>query len=48
MQRVLRDNPQSLKTILDALLSALTKEAPRFEPKIDWESEAARSASREV
>jgi hypothetical protein len=48
MQRVLRENPQSLQTILDALLSALQKDTPRPEPKIDWENEAARSALRGI
>jgi len=48
MQRVLNESPQSLQTILDALLSALHRETPRPEPKIDWEDEALRSAAREV
>ncbi len=48
MQRVLSESPQSLQTILDALLSALHRETPRPEPKIDWEDEALRSAAREV
>jgi hypothetical protein len=48
MQRVLRENPQSLQTILDALLSALQKDTPSPEPKIDWDNEAARSALRGI
>ncbi len=48
MQRVLRENPQSLQTILDALLAALQKETPRPTPKIDWEAEAARTLPREI
>jgi len=45
MQRVLSESPQSLQTILDALLSALQREPARPEPKIDWEDEALRSVS---
>ena len=48
MQRVLRENPQSLRTILDALLAALQKETPRPTPKIDWEAEATRTLPREI
>lgn len=48
MQRVLGESPQSLQTILDALLSALQRESPRLEPKIDWEDAAIRAAAREV
>jgi hypothetical protein len=48
MQRVLRENPQSLQTILDALLSALQKERSRPQPKIDWEAEAARNLQRDI
>jgi hypothetical protein len=48
MQRVLSESPQSLQTILDALLSALQRDSPRPEPKIDWEDEAIRAAAREV
>jgi hypothetical protein len=48
MQRVLNENPHSLQTILDALLSGLQKETPRPEPKIDWDHEAMRQAPREV
>ena len=48
MQRVLSENPQSLRSILDALLSALQRETLRPEPKIDWDDEALRPAVHEV
>lgn len=48
MQRVLSENPQSLRTILDALLSALQRDTPRPGPKIDWDYEATRSAPHEI
>ena len=48
LERVLRENPQSLQTILDALLSGLQREAPRPEPKIDWDYEALRPSPREI
>jgi hypothetical protein len=49
MRRVLHESPQSLQSVLDALLSALQREAPRPEPKVDWNDEAViRAASREV
>lgn len=48
MQRVLRENPQSLQTILDALLRALQREATCPQPKIDWDYEAARHTPREI
>jgi hypothetical protein len=48
MPRVLSENPQSLQTILDALLSGLQRESPGPEPKIDWGREAMRRAPREI
>jgi len=48
MQRVLSENPQSLQTILDALLSGLQREASHLEPKIDWDQEAMRPTPREI
>lgn len=48
MQRVLSESPQSLQAILDALLSALHRDSPRPEPKIDWDDEALRVVPREV
>jgi hypothetical protein len=43
VQRVLSESPQSLQTILDALLSALQQDCPGPEPKPDWEDELIRS-----
>lgn len=47
MQRVLGESPQSLQTILDALLSALQRDSPRPDPKIHWADAAIRAAARE-
>jgi hypothetical protein len=38
MQRVLSESPQSLRTILDALLSALHRDTPLPEPALKWEA----------
>ena len=48
MQRVLSESPQSLQTILDALLSALQQDCPGPEPKLDCEDELIRSLLHEA
>jgi hypothetical protein len=48
LQRVLSESPQSLQTILDALLSALQQDSPGPEPNMDWEEELVRSLLHEA
>ena len=48
MQRVLCESPQSLQTILDALLSAGQHDCPGTEPNLDWEDELVRSLLHEA
>ena len=48
MQRVLAERPQSLQTILDALLSALHRDSPAAEPEMHWEELGLRGAPPEV
>lgn len=48
MQRVLQENPQSLQTILDALLSALHKEAQLPPARPEWRSSIVRTALPEA
>ncbi len=48
MQRVLSESPQSLRTILDALLSALHRDMPRIEPEFKWEASGVSVAPHEV
>jgi hypothetical protein len=45
MQRVLSENPESLRSILDALLSALQREVPYPRPELTWDEEPLREAS---
>jgi hypothetical protein len=48
MKRVLSESPQSLKTILDALLGALQRETRDAEAGIEAEDQAACAVSREI
>ena len=48
VQRVLCESPQSLQTILDALLSAGQHDCPGTEPNLDWEDELVRSLLHEA
>jgi hypothetical protein len=48
LRRVLSENPASLNSILDALLSALHRDSPPETPEPDWEDGTARPAAREV
>ena len=48
MQRVLSESPQSLRTILDALLSALHRDMPRLDPEFKWEASGVSVAPHEV
>jgi hypothetical protein len=45
MQRVLSENPESLRSILDALLSALQRDVPYQKLEAPWEEEPLREAS---
>jgi hypothetical protein len=48
MQRVLRESPASVQTILDALLSALRRDVPRVEPEMKSEALAFPSGGRAI
>jgi hypothetical protein len=48
MQRVLRESPASVQTILDALLSALRRDVPRVEPEMKLEALAFPSGGRAI
>jgi hypothetical protein len=48
MQRVLSENPHSLKTILDALLSALSREGTQNSPELELESGDLQAVSWEI
>jgi hypothetical protein len=48
MRRVLSENPQSLQTILDALLDGLRRESVHSEPSLNWAHERLRPVPREI
>jgi hypothetical protein len=48
MQRILRDSPESLTTILDALLSALNRNQGIYEQQTDAEEEELCGVGRQV
>jgi len=48
MQRVLSESPASMQTILDALLSALHRDAPRGDAEMEWRDASTAAGSRAI